>query len=195
MERAVKLGVLSIDQYTAAVAAAGFNATDQGILRATVLAEVAQTAQASARRNSISRALGKRGVSLAQEEQLVRDGIIPVDAYAQFLVQNGYGEPDVSNLAALLRLKIEQQQATATLHAAAAAKATDRDISLGAEQAAVIAGDRTPADYQALLSDLGYDQVDQSTLMADLAAKVAAARAKAAKTPTPPAAATAPVAF
>jgi hypothetical protein len=183
LQRAVKLGVATIDDYTAALADAGFDATDQATMRASLLAQVAAAKQAATKRNKAAKSLGARGISLAQEEQLVKDGILTLDNYGQFLIQNGYSQADADNLAALLKMKIDQAQAAAKLHAAAAAKAADKEISLAAEEKAVIDGDRTMADYQAVLVDLGYDAVDQATLVADLAAKVAAARAKGKGTP------------
>src|SRR5215469_3098872 len=193
LQRAVKLGVATIDDYTAALEDAGFDPTDQAILRASLLAEVAAAKQAATRRNSISKALGKKGISLAQEEQLVKDGILTVDAYTQFLTQQGYSQADAENLTALLQMKLDQAQAAAKLHAAAAAKAQDKEISLGAEEKAVIDGNRTMADYQALLVDLGYDAVDQATLVSELATRVAAARAKGKGTPPAASPGTTPV--
>lgn len=185
LERAVKLGVVPIAVYQAALAAVGFGANDQQILVQTLLAQVAKSSQAAAKRNTVSKQLGKKGISLAQEEQLARDGIITTDAYQQFLTAQGYSDQDSTNLTDLLKLKIAQAQAAAKLHAAAAAKSADREIPIGKMEAAVTDGLRTMDDYRAYLADLGYDAIDTSTLVDVLAAKIAAGRAKA-KSAAPP---------
>ena len=66
-----------------------------------------------------------------------------------------------------------------------------RGIDLAKAEAAVLGGINTMDDYNAMLTTLGYDQVDRDTLEALLLAKVQAAATKAAgKQPaTPPAAA------
>lgn len=180
LERAVKLGVATIDQYNAALASVGYDANDQAILSASLLAQVAQVKQAATKAAAASKALGKKGVSLAQEQALVKTGVLRLDAYGAFLTDQGYSATDAANLQALLSLQIDQAKVAAALHDAAAAKAQDRAISLAKEEQAVIAGVRTMNDYAGLVAQLGYDDVDQATLIDLLSQKVAAARVKTA---------------
>jgi hypothetical protein len=166
VERAVKLGVLSIDYYRAQLTAAGFTPADVDILAASLLAELAASRAAAARRAVVAGALGAKGVSLAQEEKLVRDGLSTLDAYTAFLVNQGYSAATAAQLTQLLSDEIAQATTAAATHAAAVARAAQKHISLAAEEKSVVDGIRTLDDYAAMLVSLGFDTVDQETLIA-----------------------------
>jgi len=182
LERAVKLGVLSIDDYKAELAAAGFPDDTVTILATSLLAEVAQTSQASNFANQAAAALGSKGISLAQEQALVKNGLATLDAYQSWLIAKGYSVSDAGALRDLLDLQDQQAAAAAAAHQAAQAKAADKDISLAKEEQAVVDGIQTMDDYRALLADLGFDALDTATLVALLNEKIA----KAAATAGPP---------
>jgi hypothetical protein len=186
LERAVKLGVLSIDQYRAELADTGLTADAIDLLATSLLAELAQLQQAAARRATIAKSLAKKGISLAQEEQLVKNGLGSLAGYQAFLIGQGYSAADASNLTALLSIQIDQATAAAAAHQVAVDRAATKSISLSKEEQAVVDGIRTMDDYAALVANLGFDQLDQATLLDLLAQKVAAARAKAAATPPTP---------
>ncbi len=180
LERAVKLGVIGVDAYTAHLADIGFSPDDQAILTTSLLADIANAAAANTRRNAIAKKLGVKGISLAQEEQLVRDGISTLDAYQSFLVAQGFSADDAANLRQLLADQIAQAADAKAAHDLAQQRAATRTISLAKEEQAVIDGIRTMDDYAALLQSLGFDDLDQATLIDLLASKIGAARAKAA---------------
>lgn len=180
LERAVKLGVLTIDDYSAELAAAGFSPADVQTLSLSLLAEVQATKAAAERQNAIANQLAQKQISLAQEKDLVRGNLQTLDGYGAFLIAQGYSAEDAAQLRALFALQLDQEAAAAAAHEQAAARAAGRSISLSAEEKAVVDGIRTMDDYVSLLFDLGFNEVDAATLVALLSDKVAAARAKAA---------------
>jgi len=180
LERAVKLGVMPIDQYQSALAAAGFTPESIAILAASLQAELTTTQQTAQQAGDVSAALATKGVSLAQEQLLVKNGLATLDQYQAFLTGQGYAADDAAALRSLLDLQIQQLKAAAAAHELATQKAAQQNISLAKEEEAVIAGIRTMDDYLALLVSLGFNDLDQATLVALLQSRVAAAAAKAA---------------
>jgi hypothetical protein len=180
IERAVRLGVLSVDQYRADLAGIGFAPADVAILAASILAELAATKAAEAKQAAIAAALKNKGVSLAQEQQLVKDGISTLDAYTAFLRTQGYSDTVAAQLTQLLGDQMDQAALAAQKHADAAARAAEKDISLASEEKAVIDGIRTLDDYDALLVKLGFNETDQATLIALLELRMPAPEVTAA---------------
>jgi hypothetical protein len=180
IERAVRLGVLSVDQYRADLAGIGFAPADVAILAASILAELAATKAAEAKQAAIAAALKNKGVSLAQEQQLVKDGISTLDAYTAFLRTQGYSDTVAAQLTQLLSDQMDQAALAAQKHADAAARAAQKDISLASEEKAVIDGIRTLDDYDALLVKLGFNDTDQATLIALLELRMPAPEVTAA---------------
>jgi hypothetical protein len=180
IERAVRLGVLSVDQYRADLAGIGFAPADVAILAASILAELAATKAAEAKQAAIAAALKNKGVSLAQEQQLVKDGISTLDAYTAFLRTQGYSDTVAAQLTQLLGDQMDQAALAAQKHADAAARAAEKNISLASEEKAVVDGIRTLDDYDALLVNLGFNETDQATLIALLELRLPAPEVPAA---------------
>jgi hypothetical protein len=180
IERAVKLGVLTIDVYRAHLAAVGYSADDVDVLAASLLAELAATKAAHAKQGSVSGELAARGVSLAQEQALVRDGLSTLDAYFAFLRAQGYAADTAAQLTQLFSDELDQAATAAAKHELAAARAAQKNISLASEEKAVVDGIRTMDDYDALLVTLGFNDVDQATLNALLEKRLPAPAAAAA---------------
>jgi hypothetical protein len=180
IERAVRLGVLSIEQYRADLAGIGFAPADIAILAASLLAELAATKAAEAKQATIAATLGNKGVSLAQEQQLVKDGISTLDAYTAFLRTQGYSDQLAAQLTQLLSDQMSQAATAAQKHALAEARAAQKNISLASEEKAVVDGIRSLDDYDALLVNLGFNPTDQATLIALLELRMPAAATPAA---------------
>lgn len=178
LETAVKLGVMTMAQYTALLQSVGFPAESITILSTSLLAELATVGQTTAKQTAAAKALAAKGISLAQEQDMVKAGLVTLDAYQSWLIGEGYSTDDAAALRALLDLQVQQSNAAAAAHALAVQKAAAKNISLADEEKAVVDGIRTMADYQALLVSLGFNAVDQATLIALLQAKVDAAAAK-----------------
>lgn len=180
VERAVKLGVLKIADYTAALKAAGFDQASIDVLSNTLKAQIAATAKVQTAANSAATTLQKKGISLVDLERAVVAGVRPIAEYSALLQEQGYPDADVATLTELVRLKIEQAQLAKSRHADAVGLATERGINLAQEEQAVIDGTVLMAEYDALLAALGYDLVDRSILEGLLEKRVEAAQSKAA---------------
>jgi hypothetical protein len=102
LERAVRNGTATIDDYRARAVALGFSADDADTLTATLQAELATLQDAQSRRVTIDGELAARTLSLGQLEDAVKAGAITLDAYEQQLEAWGYGADDAQLLAALL---------------------------------------------------------------------------------------------
>jgi len=178
--RAVLLGVVPLSTYQSMLTAAGFTQDAVDVLSNTLLAELAKAKKTQAAAVAAGATAAAKGISLPQLERAVIAGVRPIADYTQTLAALGYSAADQQTLTDLVQLKIDQGNAAAARHADAEGRATVRGISLAQEEAAVVAGDKTMADYDALLTALGYDEVDRATLESLLQAKVSAAAAKAA---------------
>src|SRR5260370_13362454 len=116
----------SVEQYKAELEADHFAVDDVDVLATSLLAEVAITKQAEAKRNAAAAKLGKKSISLAQQEQLVRQGVNSIGSYTAFLLTNGYTSADAQSLTDLLALRVEQDKAAAAKHAIAVQRAADK---------------------------------------------------------------------
>jgi hypothetical protein len=178
-ERAVKLGVVPIATYQALLKTAGFSPDSIDVLSNSLLAEVAKTSKTQTAANNAGAALAKKNISLADVAKAVIAGLTPIADYTSTLTSNGYSAADAATLTELLQMKVDQAQRAAATHADAEGNATEKGISLASEEAAVIAGTLTMDNYDALLTQLGYDSIDRGVLEQLLQTKVAAAAAKA----------------
>lgn len=178
-ERAVKLGIVPIATYQAMLKSLHYSQDAVDVLSNTLLAEMAATKRAQAATGAAAAAVATKGISLADLEKTVLAGLQPIATYTSALVAAGYSAVDAGTLTQLLQLKVDQAAVAKAAHADAEGVATARGISLGKEEAAVVAGDKSMADYDALLFALGYDDVDRATLEQLLQEKVDAKAAKA----------------
>lgn len=182
-ERAVKLGVIPLATYQKLLAADGFTPTAVDVLSGSLLAEVAKTSKAQQTANGAATVLARKQISLPDLERAVIAGITPIATYAATLSDAGYSAADVETLTQLLQLKTDQAEQVRITHSDAEGNATQKGISLGSEEAAVISGDKSMADYDALLTNLGYDLIDRATLEGLLQTRVTAKAAKDGTTP------------
>lgn len=180
-ETAVKLGVVPIGTYTQMLQQQHFAPDAVQTLTNSLLAEVAKTSKAQTAANAAAATVATRAISLPQIEAAVIAGIEPIATYTNTLTAAGYSTEDADTLTQLLQMKLTHAQDVAATHVDATAQATQKGISLSNLEAAVVAGDRTMDDYDAVLTKLGYDAIDRATLEQLLQTKVAAAAAKAAK--------------
>jgi hypothetical protein len=172
LERAVRLGVLTVPQFAQELTAAGMSPADVQLLSAIETAAQQKTALAAQKAAAAVVTLKARGISLAEEQALVKNGISTLSAYSAFLTSQGYTAADAADLTQLLSDQIDQAKAAAALHAAAQAKSAHKSISLAKEESAVVAGFVTLSDYESYLAQLGYDPTDQATLVSLLEAKL-----------------------
>jgi hypothetical protein len=191
-EEAVKLGVVPIATYQSLLQTSGFTPAAITVLTNSLLAEVAKTAKTQTAANAATTKLATKNISLPDIEKAVIAGLDPIGTYTSTLTSNGYSAADAKTLTELLQMKVTQAQHAAAAHADAVGTATQKGINLSSEEAAVVAGSLTMADYDTLLTKLGYDAVDRGVLEKLLQTKVAAAAAKAAPASPAPSAGTPP---
>jgi hypothetical protein len=185
-ERAVKLGIVPISVYQSLLSSLHYTPDAINVLSNSLIAQMAATRKAQTAATAAGTALAPKSISLSDLEKAVVAGIKPIGDYTAALIAAKYPKADADTLTQLVQLKVDQAAAAAARHADAVGAATKKGISLAAEEAAVVAGDRTMDDYDALLTALEYDDVDRATLEQLLQAKVDAKAAKdAAAAPAP----------
>jgi len=180
VERAVKLGVAPIALYQDAELRAGIVAEDRALLEASLLAEIKAATEAKATRAAGQTQLARRGLSLAQFEQAVRDGVRNIVEYGQFLDAQGFSQADRTTLVALLALELQQGAAAKQRRAEIEAELAVRKLSLAQFEKAVLEGVRPFQDYLSFLRAQGYAELDVNTLGSLLSLAMDAAAAKAA---------------
>lgn len=187
LERAVRLGLTSIDSYTAALRKAEFDegsiALLSGILQAQLVKDKATAVKSAA---AASTAVSK-GITIGQLQAEVLAGVRPIGDYTLALSAAGYSADDQIDLTQLLQLKLDQATSAAEKRDAAAAALEKRGISLSAAERAVKLGIVPISVYQSMLQSLHYTQdaidVLSNTLLAEMAgAKKAQNTANAAST-------------
>jgi hypothetical protein len=187
LKSAVKLGVVDISVYDAALARAGVSSSDAAILHASLVAEIASKSKTTAKKPTIAATLTAQGLSLSSLETAVVDGKLTMAEFQQTALAAGVTAADLAPIVALLGEELANKAAAAALQLSAAQRAAARGLSLSQEQSAVVEGVKTIDDYRAFVTALGYDVADVATLTATLAAKLAAKAAKGPKPAPPPA--------
>ncbi|HEV2224384.1 MAG TPA: hypothetical protein VGR84_15425 [Candidatus Acidoferrales bacterium] len=163
---AVKLGIVDISVYDAALTAAGVSSADAATLHASLLAEMAKTAATAAALKRVSAAVTASGTTLDALLQQVYAGTLSPGAFAQALTAVGVAAPDVAAFTALVTEQLADQAARAALVAGASAKAAAKGLNL-AQAAAAVKAQVEPIDwYQAFVQSLGYDAADTAILVA-----------------------------
>lgn len=122
-----------------------------------------------------------KGLTLAQTEKAVVDGILTLDDLGKYLVAHQFGPDDVRVIVAQTQDAQQQAAVKAAARARAEAKAAAKQISLGDLERAVRAGLTTLDTYQAALADAGFDAASITLLTGLLDKQIAADQAAAAK--------------
>lgn len=167
---AVKLGVVDIGTYDAALAAAGVANADAAVLHASLAAELVKAASTAAAVKRVSALLEAQGENLDALEVQVLSGQLTVPAFSALLAAAGVTPSDLAGLTQLVTDRLANQGAVNQLTQGLAAKAGAKGLSLAQEAAAVKQGVKTLVDYQAFVSGLGYDVADTNVLVATEAA-------------------------
>lgn len=176
-EKAVQLGVWSVEQLRAFLAQSGLDDVAVATIAASVQAQLDQADAAQTTRNSTAQSLSSRGISLDKLEQAVLAGVSTLDDYRRRLLSLQFDADSVETLVALLSTKLAARTQAKALQQDAAARSASKRISLGDVERAVILGNTTPDVYRQYLADLGYDDNDRAILYANLISDLQAARA------------------
>lgn len=175
VERAVKARVLPMSAYTDALTRAGVDAASANVLALTLAAGIKAVTTPAAVAASASKLVSAAGFSLAKLESDVVAGRLGLPAFSAVLSGAGVAQGDITRIAGVLQLELDQKAAAAALLGQATQRATSRDLSLTQEIAAVKVGVQGLPDYSALAAKLGYDPVEVQILAATLEAQLAAA--------------------
>jgi hypothetical protein len=181
VEKAVKQGVLSLEDYQTFLAQNGYSAADQTTLVKLLRAELADAAEAEKAKAAAAAKLSARDVSLSELENAVRAGLQTVDAYTARLLKEGFTQDAADILTGLLQQQLTDDEAARQRRAQVAAAAAKKSLSLADLEKAVMAGVKTMADYRAAVSQLGFSVDDQDTLSGLLQLQLDAAKQAAAK--------------
>jgi hypothetical protein len=173
LERAVKLGALTIDQYRGALLERGFRIDDVDLMIRLLEKDIADDVEARRRRDAAAAKVAAQGLSLAQEERAVREGILSIDDYRRFLIQQKFSTTDVATLVALLQRELADDLVAKQRRAAADARLAIAEISLADEERSVRAGLRSVDDYRAFLVDHKFSADDVAVLAALLEQEIA----------------------
>lgn len=176
LERAVKLGILSVDEYRSQLAAVGFSDEDRALLATLLERELARAADEERRKEEARARLAEQRISLDALEQAVRRGLRTVEQYRAELVTRGFSDEDADLLAELLRQQLRDDQAARDRRAKIEAELRRKKISLSDFELAVRRGLRTLTEYRALLNAEGYSDADADLLVRLLELQVASDR-------------------
>jgi hypothetical protein len=106
VERAVKAGVSTIEDYRAKAIEIGYSVADVQTLSDVLARELQQLADAQTRHDAIAGELTARNLNLSQLEQAVKEGLKSIEDYSANLSALGYADDDVDLLVELLVQKL-----------------------------------------------------------------------------------------
>lgn len=179
--RAARLGLITIAAYDAALTARGYTADDLALENDLMVEAIAKTTATATKTKGTATVPGEKALTLAQTAALVKDNQATIGQYQQLAVNLGYSSDDAAALAQLLSDQVAAAQAAQQRHAVILARTANKHPSLATMETAVVDGIQTMDQYNAYLTEQGFDAADAQILDALLQLKVAAAAAKAAK--------------
>jgi hypothetical protein len=186
LERAVKMGLMSVDEYRSQLAAAGFSDDDRNLLASMLQKELDSAATAAQLHTETAAELEAKQVSLADLELAVRDGLHDLTWYSEQLSSRGIDDDNVALMTDELQTKLQSDGAAVTLHTTAAKTLAKKKVSLADLDKAARNGLITLADYSAALAADAYAPSDVDMLVGllqlqmDIDQKAAATHAAAA---------------
>jgi len=176
-EKAVRLGLATVDDYTAFLTAHEFGPDDITLLVGELNAQLATDKAAKTTKALTSPAGSIKGLSLAQLEKAVRAGLTPISDYQAALATQGYDADSQAALVGLLRLQMQQDQDTLAANGRAAALLGQREVSLADLSRAVKLGVVPISVYMDALNRAGVTADDAQILTLTLAAQIKTTKA------------------
>jgi len=165
LEQAVRAGVSTIDQYRAALAAAGYNVDAQDQLVSLLQLRMATDQQILASKGRAAALIGQAGLSLVDLERAVKLGVIPMATYTHQLAKAGVSSDDAQLLTLSLAAQLKATKAALATKAAAAKQLSDAGLSLAKLEADILAGRLTAAQLGGVLAGAGVSTADQTTIL------------------------------
>lgn len=175
LEQAVYAGVLTVDEFRTRIASTGLAAADVDVLARTLAVKLADLRAAKANRDQAAARAAKKGLSLDTLEQLVLRGLRTIAEYDRTLESLGYDVGARAGMVELLKARIQERKDAAALRGGIGAGDVTRGLSLEQFRKAVIAGQKTLAEFQTYLVGQKYTIDAQAVLVDELASDVDAA--------------------
>jgi hypothetical protein len=183
-ERAVRLGLQTIEQYGAFLSSHGYDDADTGLLVQELQAQLDKDKAARASKAGVAKTLAAKGLSLPSLEKAVRAGVKTIADYQTALAGAGYDADAQGALVSLLELQMETDKDTLAAKGRAAALLGQVGVSLTETERAAKLGVVPVETYTAQLTSAGLTAPDVQLLTLSLAAQLAKGKTSAAKTPT-----------
>lgn len=177
VERAVSLGILSLQQFRSYLARYNYAPADVDTLVSIATIELQDAHDAQQQNDQATGDQTPRALSLSQMESAVRAGLRTLDDYRALLARQGFSTSDTEVLAALLAAKVQADRDAAARRGQIEGDGSDRSLSLSQYERAVKAGTATLEQYADFVASLGYDEADQALLVYTLAASLKPAAA------------------
>jgi hypothetical protein len=164
LERAVVRGLIPIDRY-AEVLRAGYDADTVQLLVSLVEDDRQRYLAQQAATDVARKRAGARNVDVGAVETAVLEDVISLDEFRTRLAGLGFAPADVALLAATVAAKKADRDKAAADRRDAALAASRKSINLARFEQLVRKGVRTMAQYDALLSSLGYDDASRAGIL------------------------------
>jgi hypothetical protein len=173
-------GLVPIDRYATALAAAKYAPADIAFLVEAAQQDRDAQAALQAKRDAAAATPAATVLSLGTLDQLVLAGVFSLEEYGRRLAGAGFSSDDAAALVALMTTKLAQQSDAKARQAAADQALAAKGLSRADEERAVRKGVQTLAQYAAWLQAQGFSEGDAAilaaTLQTDLATAAAAQR-------------------
>jgi hypothetical protein len=176
LERGVRLGLVTIDDFGARLDTLGFDPADKDLLVAEMQKQLDADAAARQLKAAVAAASKAKGLKIPQLEAAVRAGVQTIDSYRAALAQAGYDVAAQDSLVSLLQLRMEQDKETLAAKGRAAGLLGQAGLSLADIERAVKLGVIPITVYTDALGRAGVDATDAHTLTLALAVQIKSAK-------------------
>lgn len=166
VERAVKAGILPLEEYEKLLERKGLTEDARQVLVDLLVIELQRLAAARERAAEIAADPVSKPLKLGELRALIKKGLRTLDDYRAALARGGYSQQDGDDLTELLQIQLGQRDTAATIRARVAAELAELEIDLDELEAFVRNGRVTLDDYARFLRAEGYGVEDVAPLVA-----------------------------
>lgn len=167
LERAVRIGIRSIESYDAELVRREFDAPQRELLIRLLQADIAADQAARERRAELERRAAERDLDLGALDKAVRAGVRSIEQYRAELAARGFDQTEVDLLARLVELQLAADQAAGAEKKQARERLRSKPVPLGDLERAVKLGIVTVEQYREALRQAGFalEAVDTLVLL------------------------------
>ena len=167
LQRAARLGIITLDTYTARLRALGYSADDEAIEFELLLVEITETQAARQRRAAEELGEVPTGLSLAQVERAVKKNVLTLDDYRAAAAARGLSGEDVETLVAVLAQEVGALAEARALRELAEQRRDDKQVPLSTLETAVLQGTLSIDQFIAEVQARGFER-DEAELIASV---------------------------